>query len=310
MEIPPTKEQLMKMLELEESYKLLKQEMSRLKAVSTELGHSAKRNISQGALALRKSCTESLQKENRIQDTISLRDGIAGGTRPSAGKFTHQQYLNVLQSMGQSVHVFDLKMRIIFWNAMAEEQFGYTAAEAVGQNPINVMVDDHDTAFAMNITQRCFNGESWTGEFPVRNKSGHRFSAVSTCSPFYDDAGSLVGIISITSKAAPYLHPSISLAKLKAKQGETTSSSGRSSFVSKGAVLSKLGLDSHQPIQAAIASKISDLACKVSNMVMSKMRAGDFGAALSDHRDVRCIIKWCQHTKKGFYIFSFWCIHM
>ena len=147
---------------------------------------------------------------------------------------------------------------------MAEKQFGYTAEEAVGQNPINVMVDDQDAAFAMNIAQRCFNGESWTGEFPVRSKSGHRFSAVTTCSPFYDDAGSLVGIISLTSKSAPYLHPTISLEKLKAKQGEK-SSSPVSSFVSKrgldskGAVLSKLGLDSHQPIQVAIASKITDL---------------------------------------------------
>ncbi|WZY83410.1 hypothetical protein YC2023_029794 [Brassica napus] len=261
METPPTKELLMKMLELEESHERLKQEMCRLKAVSTELGHSEKRNIGEGALVLRKSCAESLRKERRIQDTISLRDGIGGETKPSAGKFTHQQYLNIVQSMGQSVHAFDLKMRIIFWNAMAEKQFGYTAEEAVGQNPINVMVDDQDAAFAMNIAQRCFNGESWTGEFPVRSKSGHRFSAVTTCSPFYDDAGSLVGIISLTSKSAPYLHPTISLAKLKAKQGEKSSSP----------------------------------ACKVSNKVMSKMRAGDssgatlsegvFGPALSDQRD-------------------------
>uniref|UniRef100_A0A0D3BA04 non-specific serine/threonine protein kinase n=1 Tax=Brassica oleracea var. oleracea TaxID=109376 RepID=A0A0D3BA04_BRAOL len=148
--------------------------------------------------------------------------------------------------MGQSVHAFDLKMRTIFWNAMAEKQFRYTAEEAVGQNLINVMVDDQDAAFAMNqdaafamnIAQRCFNGESWTGEFPVRSKSGHRFSVVTTCSPFYDDAGS------------PLL----------------------ASFLS-------------QLIQAAIASKISDLACKVSNKVMSKMLAGDFGAALSEQRD-------------------------
>lgn len=249
----------MKMLELEESHERLKQEMCRLKAVSTELGHSEKRNIGEGALVLRKICAESLRKERRIQDTISLRDGIGGETKPSAGKFTHQQYLNIVQSMGQSVHAFDLKMRIIFWNAMAEKQFGYTAEEAVGQNPINVMVDDQDAAFAMNIAQRCFNGESWTGEFPVRSKSGHRFSAVTTCSPFYDDAGSLVGIISLTSKSAPYLHPTISLAKLKAKQGEK-SSSPVSSFVSKrgldskGAVLSKLGLDSHQPIYTSCYS--------------------------------------------------------
>ncbi|CAH8361548.1 unnamed protein product [Eruca vesicaria subsp. sativa] len=240
MEIPPTKELLMKMLELEKSHERLKQEMCRLKAVSTALDRSAKRNIAQGALALRKSCTESFRKGNHIQDTISLEAGIGGGIGPSAGKFTNQQYLNMLLSMGQSVHVFDLKMRIIFWNAMAEKQFGYSAAEAVGQDPINVMVDDHDAAFAMNITQRCFNGESWTGEFPVRSKSGHKFSAVSTCSPFYDDDGSLIGIISITSKSASYLHPVISLAKLKSKEGETNSSPGRSSFVSKGSKISDL----------------------------------------------------------------------
>ncbi|CDY57617.1 BnaCnng32200D [Brassica napus] len=260
METPPTKELLTKMLELEESHERLKHEMCRLKAVSTEHGHSvspAKRNIDQGALALRNSCANSLRKES----SISLRARVGGGAGPSAGRFTHQQYLNIVQSMGQSVHAFDLKMRIIFWNAMAEKQFGYSAAEAVGQNPINVMVDDQDAALAMNIVQRCFSGETWTGEFPLRSKSGHRFSAVTTCSPFYDDAGSLVGLIALTSNAAPYLHP---WAKLKAKQGEKNSSPvsifvSKRGLESKGAVLSKLGLDSHQLIQAAIASKISDL---------------------------------------------------
>ncbi|KAL0675782.1 hypothetical protein Bca4012_003763 [Brassica carinata] len=290
MKTTPTKELLTKMLEIEESQERLKQEMSKFKVSTGLRQRSHSRNICEEALGWRKIGANSVRNKNRIHDSISLRDGVSGGTGPSAGKFTHKQYLNIVQSMGQSVHAFDLKMRIIFWNAMAEKQFGYTAEEAVGQNPINVMVDDQDAAFAMNIAQRCFNGESWTGEFPVRSKSGHRFSAVTTCSPFYDDAGSLVGIISLTSKSAPYLHPIISLAKLKAKQGGVNSSPV-SSFVSKrgleskGAVLSKLGLDSHQPIQAAIASKMSDLACKVSNKVMSKMRAGDFGAALSEQRD-------------------------
>ncbi|CAN6809584.1 unnamed protein product [Brassica oleracea] len=290
MKTTPTKELLTKMLEIEESQERLKQEMSKFKVSTGLRQRSHSRNICEEALGWRKSVANSVRKKNRIHDSISLRDGVNGGTGPSAGKFTHKQYLNIVQSMGQSVHAFDLKMRIIFWNAMAEKQFRYTAEEAVGQNPINVMVDDQDAAFAMNIAQRCFNGESWTGEFPVRSKSGHRFSAVTTCSPFYDDAGSLVGIISLTSKSAPYLHPIISLAKLKAKQGETNLTPV-SSFVSKrgldskGAVLSKLGLDSHQPIQAAIASKMSDLACKVSNKVMSKMLAGDFGAALSEQRD-------------------------
>lgn len=87
----------------------------------------------------------------------------------------------------------------------------------------------------MNVAQRCANGESWTGEFPVRRKTGERFSAVTTCSPFYDDDGPLIGIISITSDTAPYLHPRISSAKVKAQQVETSSvsSTSRKSFVSK-----------------------------------------------------------------------------
>ncbi|KAJ4898412.1 PAS domain-containing protein tyrosine kinase family protein [Raphanus sativus] len=105
---PPTKEILMKMQELEESQKRLMQEMSKLK-VSTGLrqrSHSGKE-----ALGWRKSGANSVRKKkNRIHDSISLR-----GTGPSAGKFTHKQYLNIVQSMGQSVHAFDLKMRIIFW---------------------------------------------------------------------------------------------------------------------------------------------------------------------------------------------------
>ncbi|CAA7017079.1 unnamed protein product [Microthlaspi erraticum] len=314
METPPAEELLKKILELEESQEHLKQEMSRLK-VSTELrqrSHSvsphrpARRNIGEGAPAWRKSGAASfrhaspLRKESRLQDSMNLRAGV-GGAGPSAGKFSDIQYLNILQSMAQAVHAFDLNMRIIFWNAMAEKLYGYSAAEALGENPINVIADDRDAAFAMNIARRCVRGESWTGEFPVKSKSGERFAAVTTCSPFYDDDGTLIGIICITSNTAPYLNPRESLAKLKSQEGQTSSISGRNSFASKlgldskGAVISKLGLDSDQPIQLAIASKLSDMASKVSNKVRSKMRAGDNGAVLSeggsgdshhsDHRD-------------------------
>jgi hypothetical protein len=128
MENPPAEELLKKILELEESQEHLKQEMSRLK-VSTELrqrSHSvsphrpARRNIGEGAPSWRKSGAASfrnaspLRKESRIQNSMRLRSEVGGGG-PSAGKFTDKQYLNILQSMAQAVHAFDLNMRIIFW---------------------------------------------------------------------------------------------------------------------------------------------------------------------------------------------------
>nr|VDC73149.1 unnamed protein product [Brassica rapa] len=311
METPPAEQLLKKILELEESQEHLKQEMSRLK-VSTETrqrSHSvsphrpARRSIGDGAQLWRKSGAASfrnrnaspMRKESRFQGSMNLR----GGGGASAGKFTDNQYLNILQSMAQTVHAYDLNMRIIFWNAMAEKLYGYSAAEALGENPIDILADNRDAACAMNIARRCVRGESWTGEFPVKTKSGERFSAVTTCSPFYDDDGTLIGVICITSKTEHYMNPRISLAKLKGQEGETSSHPARNSFSSK------LGLDSDQPIQAAISSKISNLVSSVASKVRSKMRAGDssatlseggsgdshhsdhgvFGATLSDHRD-------------------------
>lgn len=84
METPTKKELLKKLIELEGSHKHLRQEMSRLK-VSTELRQRSHSNRSRG-----------------------LRAGVAR-------KLTSKQYMNILQSMAQSVHAFDLKMRIIFW---------------------------------------------------------------------------------------------------------------------------------------------------------------------------------------------------
>ncbi|KAL0744251.1 hypothetical protein Bca4012_085764 [Brassica carinata] len=288
MEPPPPNELLKKLLELEQSHEHLKQEMSRLK-VSTDLTQRpqyqpARKYIGEGAPARRKSVPASFQNQKRIQDSVNLRDEVGGRrTRSSAGKFTNRQYFNILQSISQSVHVFDLNMQIIFWNAMSEKIYGHTAEEVVGKNPIDVMVDERDAPFAMNVAKRCVSGESWTGEFPVKSKSGERIIAVCTCSPFYDDAGSLVGIISITGNTEPYLHPRVPLATLKAKEDEANSSSGRTSFASRRGFGTKgAGLDSHQPVQTAIASKLSVLSSKVSNKVKSKMRVGDSSATLSE----------------------------
>lgn len=128
METPPAEELLKKILELQESQEHLKQEMSRLK-VSTELrqrSHSvsphrpARRNMGVGTPPWRKSGSASfrqaspLRKESGIQNSVNLR-ARAGGEGPSAGKFSDKQYLNILQSMAQAVHAFDLNMQIFFW---------------------------------------------------------------------------------------------------------------------------------------------------------------------------------------------------
>ncbi|OAY56135.1 serine/threonine-protein kinase EDR1 isoform X2 [Manihot esculenta] len=140
-------------------------------------------------------------------------------------------------------------------------------------------------------------GESWTGQFPVKNRMGERFTAVATNTPFFDDDGTLVGIICVSSDSRPFQEMRIPMVDSKNSQADSSFSRPRSM------VTTKLGLDSQQPLQAAIASKISNLASKVSNKVKSKMRTdnsldreygssdshqSDHGfsdAALSDHKE-------------------------
>ncbi|CAH8388002.1 unnamed protein product [Eruca vesicaria subsp. sativa] len=281
METPPAEELLKKIRELEESQEHLKREMSRLK-VSAAAEVNKQRSHSTSPQRRRNSVGEGGGTSWRKSGTASFRH--ASPLRKegrSVGKFTDKQYLNILQSMAQAVHVFDLNGQIIFWNAMAEKLYGFSAAEALGKDPIDILVDNQDAAVAQNITRRCGCGESWTGEFPVKNKAGDRFSVVTTMSPFYDDDGSLIGIICITNDAALFQDPRVVPAKTKGQEGETSFSRVTSSVASKlgldskEAVVSKLGLDSQQPIQVAIKSKISDLASKVGNKVRSKMQAGD-----------------------------------
>lgn len=144
-------------------------------------------------------------------------------------------------------------------NRSAENLYGYSAAEALGQDVIELLADPRDCAVASNIVHRVSTGESWTGQFPVKNKRGDRFLAVATNTPLYDDDGTLVGIICVSSDSRPFKEALTS----ELSDLETSSSFSRP----RTTITGKLGLDHQQPLQAAIASKISNL---VGILVFSK----------------------------------------
>lgn len=138
-------------------------------------------------------------------------------------------------------------------NRSAENLYGYKAAEALGQDAIELLTDPRESAVASNIVRRVGAGESWTGQIPVKNKRGDRFSAVATNTPFYDDDDTLVGIICVSSDSRPFI-------EAQAVNSEH-SDLGISSNAGKPrtTISGKFGLDHQQPLQAAIASKISNL---------------------------------------------------
>lgn len=280
---PPAEELLKKIQELEEGHAHLKQEMSKLMISAAEekserqqqrshsispqrsrgprrLGSGGAGDFDGGIVAAWKKGSASfrhsspLRRESRSKDAYAGGgDGGGGGSGLAAVRFTDKQYLNILQSMGQSVHIFDLNRRIIYWNRSAEHLYGYSAAEALGQDPVELLADAQDYAIADNIIELVAMGQSWTGQFPVKNKKGERFVIVATDTPFYDDDGTLVGIICVSADSRPFQETKAALSG--ARQPEANSSFSRRKMLASA----KLGLDPQQPLQVAIASKISNL---------------------------------------------------
>lgn len=136
-------------------------------------------------------------------------------------------------------------------NRTAENLYGYSAAEALGQDAVELLIDPQNYAVANNIVHRVSMGESWTGQIPLKNKTGETILAVATNTPFYDDDGTLVGIICVSSDSRPFQEMT------SVKHLEPDSSYGRPR--SGVSITNKLGLDPQQPLQSAIASKISNL---------------------------------------------------
>ncbi|XP_076941828.1 serine/threonine-protein kinase 52-like [Bidens hawaiensis] len=119
-------------------------------------------------------------------------------------KLTESHYLNIIRSMGQAVHVFDRKYRIRFWNRVAEDIYGLTAAEVYGKTPTEILVDPKDAVMADYLLERTVSGEAWSGEFPVKNKKGETFVIMCTNTPYRDENGRLIGGICIFTDSRPY----------------------------------------------------------------------------------------------------------
>ena len=140
-------------------------------------------------------------------------------------------------------------------NRTAENLYGYSAAEALGQDAVELLIDPQNYAIANNIVRRVSVGESWTGQIPVKNKTGETFLAVATNTPFYDDDGTLVGIICVSSDSRPFQEMRVPLTGVKLSEPDSSYGRPRSGV----SITNKLGLDPQQPLQSAIASKISNL---------------------------------------------------
>jgi PAS domain S-box-containing protein len=106
---------------------------------------------------------------------------------------------HLLDSVGQAAIVTDPVGRIIYWNRYAETLYGWSRAEALGRNILEVTVAPAAVEQAAEIMELLRNGQSWSGEFLVRRRDRTTFPAFVTDTPIFDGQGQLQAIIGISA---------------------------------------------------------------------------------------------------------------
>ncbi|KAI3871540.1 hypothetical protein MKW92_008662 [Papaver armeniacum] len=222
MDLSTTEQLLKKIQELEARDAQLKEEMSKLVLSTTSsscLGIDSGHKLDYSGRVSHLNSTEQSRLANprgkgcgrgQFETMKMLNSGLASSKHRKSSthdplnpqivslSFTDKQYLNILQSIGQAVHIFDQNGLVIYWNRAAEYLYGYSASEALGRNILGFIVEERDFNEANEIVRRNSSGEIWTGQFPLRNKHGRRFQITATNTPLYDDSGTFVGIICLS----------------------------------------------------------------------------------------------------------------
>jgi PAS domain S-box-containing protein len=120
------------------------------------------------------------------------REIVRGSTPPNGGR-TLSEYAFVLEQLPYAVAVTDTGNRIVGWNRIAEETFGFSKAEMVGRSPTLVYAPDHDSTLADQILRKAIAGGRWSDEVTLIAKDGSTRRQRRVVAPLFGPEGEMVG---------------------------------------------------------------------------------------------------------------------
>jgi PAS domain S-box-containing protein len=104
----------------------------------------------------------------------------------------------LLDTVEQAVIATDARGAITYWNEFAGKLYGWSAAEVLGRDIVEVIPTEATREQAAEIMARVAAGESWSGEFDVRRRDGTSFPAMVTDTPVFDERGAVVGVVGVS----------------------------------------------------------------------------------------------------------------
>jgi PAS domain S-box-containing protein len=124
----------------------------------------------------------------------------------------------VLGAIARSVIATDHRGVVTFWNPGAENLYGWSATEAIGQ-PITALLmpemPEAAQAEAAAVLAEVDGGCPWTGELKVRDKDGRAFLARISTRPIRDERGNVCGIVGVSEDITEEIRARLQLLKLQ-----------------------------------------------------------------------------------------------
>ncbi len=141
--------------------------------------------------------TSKIPLQNAAGDVIAVLGMYEDITKRKEIEITLERLARAVEATRDAVIITDLKGNIVFVNPAFEQITGYSAAEALGQNPRILKSGMQDEAVYAQMWQTITAGRPWSGEMVNRRKDGTLYNAQLSISPILDRHGQVEQFVAI-----------------------------------------------------------------------------------------------------------------
>ncbi|MDP8220569.1 MAG: PAS domain S-box protein, partial [Candidatus Stygibacter frigidus] len=110
-----------------------------------------------------------------------------------------QYQANLLANVSESIFATDRQFNIQYWNTVAENQYGWTSAEVLGNHFIKFIKPQYAQESRKAVMRQIVKEGFWSGELIHNRRDGTLFPVQCTISKVFDTKGQDIGHIIITS---------------------------------------------------------------------------------------------------------------